>query len=78
MRFTSPFVGIAFPTYQTCALPVSRRVCEKYDGLLGLALEQNDDISKREWLTYWAVYGCFTGLAFYVSSVSCSFENQSR
>ena len=29
---------------------------------LGLALEHNDNNAQREWLTYWAVYGCFTGI----------------
>lgn len=52
MRFTSPFVGIAFPTYQTW-----------------LALEQNDNSAQREWLTYWAVYGCFTGIEAFADKI---------
>jgi hypothetical protein len=32
MQFTSPFVGIAFPTYQTCACHLLRNsVCKVHD-----------------------------------------------
>jgi hypothetical protein len=68
MRFSSPFVGIAFPTYQTCAwqLPcfIPNRIVVQFIASnlpSGLSLEHNDSNAQREWLTYWAVYGCFTG-----------------